>query len=152
MELLLKRHTLTDVSTIGDLFVDGVKECFILEDPVREVYEDGDWYWRSDYKIPEKTAIPSGRYRIIINHSNRFDTDLPLLLDVPDFTGIRIHPGNWAHNTEGCLLPGQSAGDNAVWHSRDAFNPLFEKIKTALDNSEDVFITIENGFEARGHE
>ena len=83
MELRLVRETFTAVSTIGRLMVDGLFDSYTLEDVVR----DGP-------KIPGRTAIPYGRYQVIIDYSNRFKRPMPLLLNVPGFTGIRIHQGN----------------------------------------------------------
>src|SRR3972149_10690167 len=96
MELLLQRKIFTDKSTIGELFVDGVFECFTLEDVVRD-----------DEKIKKVTAIPDGIYTVLVTWSPRFKRQLPLLIDVPGFDGIRIHPGNTADDTEGCLLVGE---------------------------------------------
>jgi len=134
MNLLLERIWFSDDATIGILFVDGDFNCFTLEDTVRA---DG-------VKVYGQTAIPSGKYRIIVNVSNRFKRPLPLLLNVPNFEGIRIHPGNRATDTEGCILPGASAArtrDEFVGHSRDAFNDLFEKLDTAPD---EIWIEIVN--------
>jgi len=97
MDLRLVRSRFTDKSTIGDLYVDGVRECFILEDTVR------------DEKIAGETAIPTGRYEIVTSFSNKFQKLLPLLVNVPNYEGVRIHPGNVPADTEGCLLPGLTA-------------------------------------------
>lgn len=134
MELKLVRLAFTDKSTISELFVDGKYQCYVLEDRVRE-----------GPKVYGETAIPYGRYEVKVTYSNRFKKDLPLLLNVPGFEGIRIHPGNSPANTEGCLLPGRTCGPDWVGESRLAFEPLFEKIEQALDNGEDVWITIVDG-------
>ena len=134
MNLQLKRKWFTDKSTIGELFIDiNQWECFILEDVVRE-----------GPKIPGKTAIPEGVYRIIINHSQRFNRDLPLLLNVPGFEGIRIHPGNTDKDTEGCLLPGQTRSQDFVGSSRLAFDLLFSKLNTAFKAGLLIQISIAN--------
>lgn len=130
MELHVKRTDFSEQSTIGEMRVDGKFECYTLEDKVRPV------------KIKGKTAIPAGRYEVIINFSQRFQRQLPLLLKVPDFEGVRIHPGNTAANTEGCILVGETKDDNFVGHSRLAFDRLFEKLKTASP-TEKIFIEIE---------
>jgi hypothetical protein len=121
MQLELKRKWFTPNSTIGELFVDGVFECFVLE----------DCYRPNEPKVPGKTAIPTGRYEVRITPSPRFKRDLPLLLGVPGFEGVRIHPGNTPADTEGCLLPGRVRGDDRVLESRAAFDALFEKLKRA---------------------
>jgi hypothetical protein len=98
MELLLQRKPSADGCTIGQLFVDGVFCVFTLEDVVR----DGP-------KIAHETAIPAGRYRVDVTRSQRFGRMLPILLTVPGFDGIRIHPGNVAADTSG-LHPRRPVG------------------------------------------
>lgn len=119
MELKLRRTIKTDNSTIGELFVDGKFECYTLEDKEREV------------KIPKETAIPKGKYSISITVSNRFKRELPLLANVPNFEGVRIHPGNTNHDTEGCILVGRTKGVDFIGNSRIAFDALFAKLKGA---------------------
>jgi GH24 family phage-related lysozyme (muramidase) len=130
LSLRLTRNTYTDSSTIGELTVDGVFECYILEDKVRP------------QKIRGVTAIPAGTYEVRITHSPRFQRDLPLLLDVPEFSGIRIHPGNSPRDTEGCLLPGRTKAVDFVGESRAAFNALFAKIQAARNAGKTVTIEI----------
>jgi hypothetical protein len=132
MELLLIRDQCGEQCTEGQLSVDGAFECFVLEDVVRGAGE----------KIPGDTAIPAGRYQVIINHSNRFKRDLPLLLNVPNFEGVRIHPGNTAADTEGCILVGRKRVPGAIQESRLAFEPLFAKIEGAIAAGETVTIEI----------
>jgi hypothetical protein len=129
MELQIKRTDFSEESTIGELWVNGVFECYTLEDKVRPV------------KIAGKTAIPSGRYEVIINFSQRFQKQLPLLLNVSNYEGVRIHSGNTAANTEGCILVGETKTDNFVGESRWAFNRLFEKLKVAAE-TEKIFLEI----------
>ena len=132
MNLVLKRQPSNDACTHGDLFVGDDFECVTLEDVVRDV------------KIPGETAIPVGRYRVVITYSNRFKRDLPVLLDVPNFTGVRIHAGNTAADTEGCILVGQERGPTTVMRSRDALLALQAKIQKALDYGDSVYIHIHN--------
>ena len=129
MELNVKRTDLSENSTIGELSVDGQFECYTLEDTVRPV------------KIKGVTAIPAGRYEVIINYSQRFNRQLPLLLNVPDFEGVRIHPGNTAADTEGCILVGQTKSEGFVGHSRLAFEQLFNKLPAASVTGK-IFIEI----------
>lgn len=130
MELRLERTDPVGDCTIGKLYVEGQFECYTLEDKVRSV------------KIAGKTAIPGGRYEVVINQSQRFGCLLPLLLNVPDFEGVRIHPGNTADNTEGCILVGETKGESSVGQSRLAFDRLFKKMKAAAQ-TEKIFIEIE---------
>lgn len=121
MQITVKRLYKTDISTIGELLIDGVFECFTLEDAERKV------------KIKAETAIPKGSYKVIINESNRFKRLLPLLLNVPDFEGVRIHSGNSNHDTEGCILVGQTRNKNYIGQSRKAFDKLFKKMQATKD-------------------
>jgi len=123
MQITVKRLHKTNTSTIGELLIDGVFECYTLEDVERPV------------KIKNETAIPKGTYKVIINKSNRFKRLLPLLLNVPNFEGIRIHSGNTNHDTEGCILVGQTRGDNYIGQSRKAFAKLFKKMQAAKEIS-----------------
>lgn len=133
MNLLLQRQPSRDGCTIGRLAVDGVFDCWTLEDVVR----DGP-------KIAHQTAIPAGRYRVDITLSARFGRMLPVLLNVPGFEGIRIHPGNTSADTEGCILVGQDRANASIVSSRLALGALQPKIAGAIAHHEDVFITIEN--------
>jgi hypothetical protein len=135
MKLLLERTTFTDKTTIGKTYVDGVFECYILEDKDRRLEEGG-------VKVPGETAIPRGTYPVIITYSNRFKTELPLLKNVPGYEGVRIHPGNYAKDTEGCLLPGSGVGEDMVLNSRATFAKLFKKIDDAIQSGADVEIEI----------
>ena len=121
MVITIKRLYKTDTSVIGELLVNGVFECFTLEDIERPV------------KIKGETAIPRGTYRVIINESNRFKRQLPLLLNVPGFEGVRIHSGNSNHDTEGCILVGQTRNKNYIGQSRKAFDKLFKKMQVVKD-------------------
>jgi hypothetical protein len=121
MKLELKRLHRTNNSTIGELYVNGVFECYTLEDKEREV------------KIKNETAIPKGVYIVGITLSNRFKKMLPILMNVPNFEGIRIHSGNTNHNTEGCILVGTTRSTDFIGNSRKAFDKLFAKLKTAKD-------------------
>lgn len=140
MELLLSRHTFTDNSTIGTIAI--VEEgglnnlCKILEDPDRELENF------PTRKIYGRTAIPRGHYQIVVTRSDRFKRDLPLLVDVPGFEGVRIHAGNAPGDTEGCLLPGLTASRDYVNQSRLAFDVLFSTIQLGLKRGQ-VWITVQ---------
>lgn len=138
MILELVRRWLTEESTIGQLSINGVFQCYTLEDKVREVVGQPVASW----KVFAKTAIPVGTYNITINFSDRFRKWLPELVNVPGFDGIRIHSGNDDVDTEGCILVGQTKGDNYIFNSKLAFNQLFIKIQEARNSGEDITITI----------
>lgn len=137
MEMKLVRDRLTDKSTTGVLTINGRHECYILEDVDRKL----ETY--PERKIPHETAIPRGRYKIVVTLSPRFNRRLPLLLNVPGFEGIRIHTGNSAADTDGCLLPGQSRVTDWVSSSAIAYNSLYAKITAAIQAGNEVWLTIE---------
>lgn len=140
MNLSLERRWRSDKATIGSLFIDGVHECFVLEDKVREI-EGVDV---NQWKVQNETAIPSGRYKVIKSYSNRFQRITLQLINVPGYSGVRIHPGNIPANTDGCLLPGTERVDtSAVVNSKLACDALEAKVMPKLD-TEECWITITN--------
>ena len=132
MLLKLTRKIFTDKSTIGELQINEIFECYTLEDADRNLENGG-------IKVPGKTAIPRGRYEVIVTYSNRFKRPLPLLLNVPQFEGIRIHKGNTSEDTEGCILVGFEQRKNSVFNSRLAFDPLHKKIS---ETKEKIFLKV----------
>ena len=138
MKIKVVRHTFTDKSTIGDLFIDDKWECYTLEDKVREnpVQSVDEW------KIKGETAIPVGIYELIVDRSHRFQRQLPHILGVPGFTGVRVHAGNNDKNTEGCVLLGQNMKKNWIGKSRLAFDSFFEKLLEALAENKKVTLEI----------
>ena len=132
MNLTLQRQPSTNGTTIGELLIDDAHECWTLEDVVRP----------TGVKVPGETAIPAGRYRVTVTFSKRFQRLLPLVNDVPGFEGIRIHPGNTAADTEGCILVGVTKGENSVGQSRMAFEPLFAKIAAAVQDGGECWVDV----------
>jgi hypothetical protein len=139
MELIVIRRIFTKLSTIGDLLIDGEFYCHTLEDTCRQDSPNGKFR-----KVKGETAIPYGRYEVIINWSNRFQREMPLLLNVPYYTGIRIHAGNTEKDTEGCLLVGKTKGDNWIGNSKSTFNSLMQILRNALKKGK-VWVTITDG-------
>lgn len=139
MHLFLTRGRSKGVSTISPLLVDGYWHSWVLEDVIRETGQPV-----AQWKVPSKTAIPCGLYRVTLTHSQRFNRILPLVNDVPGFTGIRIHPGNTFEDTDGCLLPGYEKNGEAVGRSRLAFEELFTLMESATKHGDAIFLTIEN--------
>lgn len=132
-------------STIGTLHVNGTFECFTLEDTFREVKIDGE------------TRIPSGSYEIKLRteggmngrYSKKYGSDhkgMLWLQDVPGFEWVYIHVGNFAKDTEGCLLVGTSCdsdkGNQSIGASVDAYKKLYAKVATAIESGEEVTIEI----------
>lgn len=108
MLVMVERRFRGQDYTIGRLYIDGAYFCDTLEDAVREK------------KIAGITAIPAGDYKVIKSYSPRFKKILPEILNVPNFTGVRIHAGNTAKDTDGCILLGLNKVKGQVINSRDA--------------------------------
>tara|TARA_R110000787_G_C13056662_1_gene407239 strand:+ start:55 stop:480 length:426 start_codon:yes stop_codon:yes gene_type:complete len=112
MILTLYRHTYNtkgDRNIIGDLFIDGVFFCHTLEDEKRA----------DNVKVYGKTAIPAMTYKVKVTYSPRFKRNMPLLLDVPMFKGIRIHGGNDSTNTLGCILVAFKTDGKRIWSTSE---------------------------------
>ena len=140
MLMILQRQPSADGATIGELSIEGQHECWTLEDVVRLTRApDGSVVGT---KIPGKTAIPAGRYRVVIDWSNRFQRMMPHILDVEQFDGIRMHAGNTAEDTDGCPLVGVTKGANTIGQSRMAFEPLFAKIVAATQDGGECWIEV----------
>ena len=112
--------------------IDGKYVCDTLEDKVRE----------PGVKVAGKTAIPAGRYRVIVNVSPKFGRELPRLLDVPGFEGILIHRGNTPEDTAGCILVGENRAEGKVLNSTPYELRLVELIKDAIGRKEEVWIRL----------
>jgi hypothetical protein len=137
VNLELTRVKLGEEFTVGKLAVDGKFVCYTLEDKVRE--EDGVPV--EQWKVYAKTAIPKGTYPVTITMSNRFKTMLPLLGNVPGFTGVRIHTGNSSKDTEGCILVGAGWDGKSGWISSSAV--AFAQLLPLLENTTDpITLTI----------
>lgn len=139
MKLTLKRIALRSTYTIGRLYVDGNYFCDTLEDTVRDLNKNGK-FDNGEKKVYGKTAIPYGTYEIKWTYSPRFKKYTPQLMNVPSFSGIRIHAGNSADQTEGCLLLGQNKKVGMVLNSRATINKFYPMIKEACSKGK---VTIE---------
>lgn len=93
-------------------------------------------------KVVGLTAIPEGSYPVVITKSPRFRRWLPLLVGVPGFSGIRIHSGNMAADTRGCILVGENTIVGRLTSSRATLTKLITAIMAASDQGEAVWITI----------
>ena len=104
--------------TIGKMYLNVEYFCDTLEDAIRPV------------KIPNETAIPAGIYKVEVTYSPRFKRNLPLLVDVPNYTGIRIHNGSNKDHTSGCILVGFNTSKGILSDSRKISDQLTEKLKS----------------------
>jgi hypothetical protein len=136
LNLHLQRNNFDLFWTIGALSIDGTFECHTLEDMDRKMESGG-------LKVFGQTAIPRGRYKIILDFSQRFKRVLPRLLGVPFFDSIRIHSGNTSENTEGCILVGRTMRPGFVGESKLALESLMIKLINAKDEGKIIWITIE---------
>lgn len=104
--------------TIGKMYLNGEYFCDTLEDAIRPV------------KIPNETAIPAGTYKVEVTYSPRFKRNLPLLVDVPNYTGIRIHNGSNKDHTSGCILVGFNTAKGKLTDSRKISDQLTNLLKS----------------------
>ena len=143
LELTIKRYIYNDSKTtggeannIGDFFINGKFFCYSLEDEVRF----------SDKKVYGKTAIPAGKYKVVLSMSNRFKRVMPLLVDVPNFQGVRIHGGNKAEHSHGCPLIAFNTDKVKIWSTAEkVLTRKLQDFKKEFPVGE-ITITIENRF------
>lgn len=136
MKIEIIRDEFSPDWTIGTLSIDGKFFCYTLEDADRHLESGGE----KDYG---NTCIPRGSYKCVIDFSNRFKKELPRLLDVPQFSGVRIHQGNTAEDTEGCILVGTSRKVGFIGNSRAAFDKLFSVMEEAYQRGEEITVEVE---------
>ncbi len=134
MKLKLIRKYCNETYTIGKLYIDEIYYCDTLEDTVRDLTKEN--------KVYAQTAIPSGIYKVVVTMSNKFKRLLPLLLNVPYFEGIRIHIGNTANDSAGCILVGENKVKGKVINSSKYEIDLTNKMLSAQNNKEEITIEI----------
>lgn len=140
MDLKLKRIFRGDEYTIGHLYIDGDYYCDTLEDTDRGLSSDMSEEEIKRIKVYGRTAIPKGTYKVEVTYSPKFKRYLPILLNVKGFSGIRIHSGNSAEDTLGCILVGFNKEKGKVLNSR----VTSDKLTALLRNTkEEIYITIE---------
>jgi hypothetical protein len=135
MLLEVKRLYKKDTYTIGVLMVDGKKFSDTLEDKVRDL--------SSEKKVYGETAIPAGKYKVVMSMSSKFKRVMPYLENVPQFTGIMIHPGNTPKDTLGCILVGENKKKGQLINSRKYSDELNKRINEAIERKEQVWIEID---------
>lgn len=129
--------------TIGRLYINDEYFSDVLEDADRGLNDDMDLETIQALKKPNITAIPTGTYKVLITYSPRFKQRMPILMNVKGFDGIRIHSGNTHKDTSGCLLVGENKEKGKVLNSKITYTKLFNIINDALENNDEVTITIE---------
>ena len=136
MEFTLKRIARQPGYTIGHLYVgESTKVCDTLEPQWRDFHHGAA-------KVDGESAIPEGRYPLVVTFSPRFKRWLPLLVGVPHFEGIRIHSGNTPADTQGCILPGRNLRKGVVLNSRAALRRIMALLD-AREPSEPAWIKVE---------
>lgn len=139
MELKLNRLHKNPTYTIGKLYVDGVYFCDTVEDTDRGMTQQMSNSYNEARKVYGKTAIPVGRYRVVLSYSNKFKKSLPLLNDVMCFSGVRIHSGNTAEDSLGCIIVGENKIKGGVINSRATMERLMAKLRGQTN----IWLTIE---------
>lgn len=146
MLITLKRQIFTEVSTTSTLSI-GDKSWFAIEDMDRGLHQDMDEEEIMKKKVYGKTAIPYGVYPVWITRSSRFSTAkkevfTPQIMKVKGFSGIRIHPANYATQLEGCIAPGRSRVKDAVYSSTAAYSEILTIINECFRRGESIDIQI----------
>ena len=127
-QLLLLRDEFTETTTLGKMYINGTFCSYTLEDTHRG----------QNVKVQDKTSIPEGTYQVKVTKSNRFNRDMPILLNVPMFTGIRIHGGNSHRDSSGCILVAENRSGEKIWGSEE------KSITRELKRYSKIYITIVN--------
>ena len=139
------RKTYTEISTIGDMLIDGNFHFYTLEDKDRQHQPDGTIIpWEPKIKVSAETAISYGSYRMIVNYSPKYKRVMPIIQNVPDFKGVRVHVLNFAHESEGCIGVGYTKSKDFIGRSRDAFKSFYELLLKALSDGGYARLVISN--------
>lgn len=146
LELRVRRVALKPTYTIGKLeWTEDGKVwnylCDTLEDKVRDYNKDGDLEDKGETKIYGETAIPYGKYTFTVEMSPKFGYACPLLHNVKHFEYIRVHKGNTAVDTHGCVLVGKNTEVGKL--GAGTSGPAFEKLMDLLDRHPQRSYTIE---------
>lgn len=136
MKITIRRTILEQTYTLGVMEIDGKHFGYTCEDSDRQLEVEGN------EKIKGKTAIPRGRYEVVLSFSHRFQRTMPEILNVPGFTGVRIHGGNTHEDTEGCPLLGARPIANGVAECKIVNQRLIDLIEAAEESGEEVSLEI----------
>lgn len=123
MKIIVKRTHTKEEYTIGDIYIDGERFCNTLEDKVRDLPKEE--------KVYGETAIPYGKYKVQMTFSPRFKRQMPQILNVPMFEGIRIHSANYATQLEGCIALGENKVKGGVINSKKWCEEFERRLKEA---------------------
>ena len=144
MRLTLKRIANKKTYCIGKLYINGKYFCDTLEDTDRGLDSTMTEEDIKKIKVKGETAIPTGIYKIILNYSPKFKKVMPLITNVKGYSGVRIHTGNSAKDTEGCLLVGKNTIVGRLTESRKMYDALFKRLQQKGSN--DITIEINRNY------
>lgn len=145
MKLVVDRKYKKQDYVISNLTIDGKWFCNVIEDTDRGLKSDMPLRELKSKKIANKTAIPSGIYKITLDvvspkYSNNSyykkvcNSKVPRLLNVPAFEGILIHTGNTEKDSSGCLIVGENKEKGKVINSRITFEKLYKELLKDKNN------------------
>lgn len=140
MEILLDRISRKETYTIGHFYINNTYFCDTVEDKDRDLNKNGK-FDNGETKVNGLTAIPNGRYLVKLTYSPKFKRILPEIINVNSFTGIRIHSGNFASDSLGCVIVGENKVKGGVINSKVYENKLIEILKKVPDG-EQIWITV----------
>ncbi len=147
MNITIHRKYRRSGYSIGILYIDGRRICETLEDEDRGLSASMPLEELLTRKIKGQTAIPTGIYQVVMSYSPRFKKMLPLIMNVPAYEGVRIHSGNTARDTEGCILCGRNTKVGMVTNSRYWTGKVIKMIQEAASRKEQVKIRITHNYE-----
>lgn len=151
MEIKVDRKWKKEKYTIGRLYIDGEFICNTIEDTDRGLTQSMSEEEIKSKKIYGQTAIPTGRYKVLMNvvspkfsqkefYMNVCKGKVPRLEGVKGFSGILIHSAATADNVEGCIGVGFNTEKGKLTSIKEAFEKVYSKLSSS---KEDIWITIE---------
>ena len=139
--LTLKREILTDAYTAGTLYIDGKKFGRTLERKNRDLnHKNG--FDNGEKKVYGDTCIPYGTYKLTVTYSPKFKRELILINNVPEFSGVRIHRGNYPKDSMGCILVGERFAGGILYNSTPYEIWITNYAKTEIKRGNELWLTI----------
>lgn len=116
MLVAIERKWKKDTYTIGRVFIDGNFFSNSMEDRDRGLTKNMPLVDIQRIKVYGETAIPTGKYKVTMTYSHKYKRMMPQIMNVKGFSGIRIHSGNTAKDSLGCVLLGVATNpDKKEW-------------------------------------
>lgn len=141
MEIKVIRKEFSDDRVVGELFLNDKFFGYTIEDTDRDLYETDSISKLKKVKVAKKTAIPYGRYRVILSYSTKLKRYLPLILDVPNWIGIRLHAGASPSYSSGCVCVGLERKGKDLYKIKAAEQALVKALDL-VNKTEAMYITI----------